>query len=308
MGGFDPRMSVHGEPADTPEDTEPAKPGALLTSTIWQITSILLIFMVVIGFVAVIPFGPALTITSDPVASRTQVGFVDIDLFGIQIPQVSELVIFIVLIIIMMVSLAVVAGAIGWAFYAMARGVASAQATPHTPLGRQLLEFAPGEAVEAAAPARRTIPAPAAYVLFAIATVCIYYIVFQFIMPAVTSPNALGSIVPFAPDAVWQLSLAIALGVAAAVVRPPNPLMFWAVFAAMAFALYPIFYHVAVGLVYLAFPSIGPITAEFQRVLASLLNAIIIPLLILRPKWFSRFIGRVARLLARFLRWVGTVK
>ena len=114
---------------------------------------------------------------------------------------------------------------------------------------------------------------------------------------------------PIADDARLLFSVAGALALAAGIARPRNNLMPLAVYGAMAAFLYPLFYHVLVGLVYTAvFPSFGEGTQEFQRVIVSLLNALIIPLIILRPLWVTRLIGRIARLLARFLRWVGTVR
>ncbi|MBE0690897.1 MAG: hypothetical protein IH587_12335 [Anaerolineae bacterium] len=118
--------------------------------------------------------------------------------------------------------------------------------------------------------------------------------------------------VPFvtiADDARLLFSVAGALALAAEIARPRNILMPLAVFGAMATFLYPLFYHVLVGLVYTAvLPSFGPGSQETQRVLASLLSALIIPLIILRPLWVTRLIGRIARVLASFLRWIGTVK
>jgi hypothetical protein len=311
MGSFDPRMSVHGEEAEAHHDKEPSHPMGILSGTLWQLTTILIVFMIVIGFVAVVPGGPALRTVGDPLGSSAAVGFTDVNLFGIQIPQVSELVIFIALIIIMMLSLFVAAGALGWAFTALSRGVAEAQAAPHTPLTRQLLELPSGAAgeSEAATPTRPTFPSMVYNALFAVAAVLAFIILYQFVMPVIAN-NILGNgtILRLADDAKLLLSLAGAFAIASFAVRPPGFLMFLGVFLAMALALYPIFYHVAVGLVYLAFPSIGPITPEVQRVAASLLNAIIIPLLILRPKFLTRLIGRLARWLAGVLRWVGTVK
>jgi hypothetical protein len=308
MGGFDPRMSAHGEGHE--EEHTPAeepKPIALLSSTLWQLTTLLIVGLLVIAAVAWVPFGPALTITADPVASTTGIGFFDVNLFGIEIPQVSELVVFIAFIAIMMLSLLVVAGLLGRAFFGLAQGVATAQATPVSVMERQLFELPPGEA---AAPAgQKGLPEALSITLFISAAIAIGLITYNVIMPIIAT-NVLGDgdILVLAEDAKFWLSVAAGLGLAAAIVRPRGNLMALAVYGAIAAALYPIFYHVAVGLVYLAFPSIGPITAEVQRQAASILNALLIPLLILRPKWITRFIGRVARELAKFLRWVGTVK
>jgi hypothetical protein len=313
MGGFDPRMSVHGEEAehhDEPEETP--QPMALLASSTWQIVTLLLGFVLVIAAIAWVPFGPALTITADPLASRTGIGFVDVDLFGIQIPQVSELVIFAIVVIVMILSLVAVAGFIGWLFFSLSRGVAQAQATPYTPLDRQLFQLPSGAAVvegEApSAPARRGLPDAVRTPLFFVVAAAAFAVLYLLVMPIIAD-NVLGAVVPIADDTRFFFSLAGALAIGAAVARPVGNLMALAVFFAAAFALYPIFYHVLVGLVYTAvFPSLGQGTQEAQRVIVSWLNALIIPLLVLRPLWVSRLIGRVARVLANVLRWVGTVK
>ncbi len=313
MGGFDPRMSVHGEEAEHHDEAEETpKPMALLASSTWQLVTLLIGFILVIAAIAWLPFGPALTITADPVASRTGIGFVDVELFGIQIPQVSELVIFAAFVIIMILSLVAVAGFIGWLFFSLSRGVAQAQATPYTPLDRQLFQLPSGQAViegdVPAAPARRGIPDAMRTPLFFIVAAAAFAVLYLLVMPIIAE-NVLGAIVPIADDARFFFSLAGALAIGAAVAQPQGNLMALAVYLAAAFALYPIFYHVLVGLVYTAvFPNFGEGTQEAQRVVVSWLNALIIPLLVLRPVWVSRAVGRVARVLANFLRWVGTVR
>jgi Na+-transporting methylmalonyl-CoA/oxaloacetate decarboxylase gamma subunit len=316
MGGFDPRMSVHGEEHEAEpaaHEEAPAKPFALLSSTIFQLSTLLIVVLVVLFFIALLPFGPSLTVTEAPLASRTAVGFWEVTAFG-QTFLLSKLVVFIGFIIFMMASLLVAAGGIGWAMNQLAKGVVNAQAVPYTPLTRQLVELPAGGSaaaapldVEAAPPAPASgIPDSARLPLFVVLAAAIFAVMYLVIMPA--TRTLLAGVVPLADDTMWMWSLAAALGIGASIARPQNWVQPLAIYLSLVFLLYPIFYHVAIGLVYLAFPSIGPVTPEVQRVLISWINVLLIPALILRPKWISIAIGRVARTLARFLRWVGTVR
>jgi hypothetical protein len=308
MGGFDPRMSAHGEEAhDEHADVTPT-PLALNSSIVWKLTTLLIVVGLIIFVIAAVPFGPALTVTEVPEASRTAVGFSDFELFGIEIPQVSQLTLFIAFVVIMMLSLFAVAGGLGWIFFSASKGIANAAVVEHTPMERQLFELPAGEGAQAAdEPKASGLPAALSIPVFLVVAIVGFVVTYFIIMPIV-SGNILAGIVPIAEDTRLFFSIAAGLAAGAAIGRPRGSLMFWAVFLAFAAFLYPIFYHVAIGLVYLAFPSIGPITAEFQRTLLSIVNALIIPILILRPKWVTFAAGRAARILANFLRWVGTVK
>ncbi|MCL4248399.1 MAG: hypothetical protein KJ065_09675 [Anaerolineae bacterium] len=307
IGGFDPRMSVHGEAAAHEEEAEgEAKPIQLLGSSIWQLTTILIVFMIVIGFVAWLPGGPRLTVTDNALASPVQIGFFELAL-GDQIIPVSELVVFIVFIIIMMISLLLAAGALGAVFFSLSRGIANAAVAPQTTMERQLFELPAGAPTGEAAP-QAGMPDWTRNIVFVVVFLAAFAALWLLIVPFV-SDQILATFVPIADDARLLFSVAGALALAAGIARPRNNLMPLAVYGAMAAFLYPLFYHVLVGLVYTAvFPSFGEGTQEVQRVIVSLLNALIIPLIILRPLWVTRLIGRIARLLARFLRWVGTVR
>ena len=302
MGGFDPRMSVHGE-AHEEETHEEPKPTELLGGTIWQLTTLLIGFILVLAAIAWLPTGPTLTITADPAASRTGIGYFDLNLFGIEIPQVSELVIFIGFFIIMMLSLFILAGALGAGFHSLARGVANAQAVQHTPLQHQLFELPSGQvAVEAepeAPAAPRSFSEPVANILFFAILVVGFLVIYNVIMPFIIN-NVLGDIIQILDDTRFCFSIAGALALAAGIARPSNILTPAAVYLAIAAVLYPIFYYAAIGLV-IASP-------EIVRFTASVVNALLIPLLILRPKFVTFLIGRGARIAANVLRWVGTVR
>jgi hypothetical protein len=302
MGGFDPRMSVHGEGHEEEAHEEEPKPTELLGGTIWQLTTLLIGFVLILVAFAWIPGGPRLTITADPAASTVGIGYFDLNLFGIQIPQVSELVIFIAFFIIMMLSLFVLAGALGAGFHSLARGVANAQAVQHTPMERQLFELPsglPATETASATAARPRFSEPVANILFFAILVVGFFVIYSLIMPIVIN-NILGDVLVILDDTRFFFSIAGALALAAGIARPPNILTPAAVFLAIAALLYPIFYHVAIGLV-IASP-------EIVRVIASAVNALLIPLLLLRPKFVTFVVGRGARIAANVLRWVGTVK
>jgi hypothetical protein len=290
MGGFDPRMSVHGEEAEHAHDEEevPDKPTGYLTEAIWQLTTILLVALLVLFAVAWFPGGFTLRTTEVPDASLTSVGFVNMNVFGVEFEGVSQLVLFIAFIMIMMVSLGVVAGGIGFAMYALSGGIANAAATKFTPFGGQLFEYPTGE--DAPKP---SIPLPLTIAAFAGITIVVFIVMMQFIMPVVTGPNVLGVVIPFRNDAIILFSLAAGLGAAAAIIKPRFWLMPLAVYAALVCLLYPIFYHVAIGLV---IPS-----PEALRVIVSLVNALLIPLLIIRPLWLLKVTGVLTRVGA----WTG---
>src|SRR5690606_22454241 len=48
MGGFDPKMSVHGEHAEAVVEEVPT-PSRMLSASIWQISTLLLVVLIVLG-------------------------------------------------------------------------------------------------------------------------------------------------------------------------------------------------------------------------------------------------------------------
>lgn len=128
VGGFDPRMSVHGEEAEAADEEAEATPGGLLRGSIWQIVTLLLLLLLAVAAFALLPGGPALTITADPMASTAQVGMFEMELpFGGPVVQVSQMVVFLVFIIIMFLSLGIAAAVISAALYALNRGIRDVQ-------------------------------------------------------------------------------------------------------------------------------------------------------------------------------------
>ncbi len=131
MGAFSPEMNAHGEEAErlreeAEKNIDKAPPGKLLTGSVWTLAAWTLVFIVAIFGFASIPGGFHLVTTVDPGASRTISGLVEMDLFGTTV-QVSQLVIFAVVLIVLFISLALVAGAVAWIFGGMSVGIAEAK-------------------------------------------------------------------------------------------------------------------------------------------------------------------------------------
>jgi hypothetical protein len=131
MGAFSPEMNAHGEEAErireeAEKNIDKAPPGKLLSGSIWTMAAWTLVFIVVIFGFASIPGGFLLTTTTDPGASLVISGLVEMDLFGTTV-QVSQLVIFAVVLIVLFLSLAAVAGVLAWLFSGASAGIAEAK-------------------------------------------------------------------------------------------------------------------------------------------------------------------------------------
>lgn len=133
MGAFDPKMNVHGEghaddhaPADADE-----KPSSIIRGYVWKITTgLIVLFVAVFGF-ATIPSGPVLRSVPQAEGAAEAVGFVPVQLpFGGPEIMVSQLVIFAVFIIIMLISLFLVALLIASVIRYFAGGAKNPQNVP----------------------------------------------------------------------------------------------------------------------------------------------------------------------------------
>ncbi len=235
IGAFNPLLSVHGageEEAHAALEKRARKPEAMVASITWSLIGwLVLILVLIIGF-ATLPYGFALTITADPMASTAMVGFVEVTI-GSSTLVISQIVLLIIFIAIMFISLFTVAGALGYVFFGLNRGMVTSQQEAGLKLGSSPL-------LEAGAPVVETRPARE------------------------LSPLA-------------RTVLRVAL--------------FVIVFA----VLYLLFYYVAIGLIFPAQPWLT---------ILSLVNALIFTVLIVRPAALLVFIGRIAALLARFVRWL----
>lgn len=73
MGAFDPKMSAHGEEAHAEPDPDSLPPPALVGGITWQVAALLSVSIVIL-FAAGAYSGLGLTITTDPLASRSIIG------------------------------------------------------------------------------------------------------------------------------------------------------------------------------------------------------------------------------------------
>ncbi len=104
MGAFDPKMSVHGEGHDEEahHEEEEATPASILGGIGWQMTALLIGFIV---FLAAISFPGfiTLTTTADPIASATQVGFIPV-----QVADLAHLILLLITPVVLIGALVVV--------------------------------------------------------------------------------------------------------------------------------------------------------------------------------------------------------
>ncbi|MDX2161664.1 MAG: hypothetical protein SF162_10090 [bacterium] len=300
MGGFDPKMSAHGEEAadhgdahhaDEAEALDNAPPSKILSSTIWTLTTLLLVTVGLVWAFALIPGGFTLITTDDPNASLVQVGYIQAEVFGRSL-QISQLVVFLVFIIITMGSLAVIGAGIAGFFMWVSRGLAENKVPAGAgAVGSAPLLTGPESAVVTANPNAIPIEIPgfvrqiiAASVTFTVVSLLFFLI----LLPAAIS---------HAPE--WITPLSILMGVLAVifVVRPAfvtRLAQTWALILFIFLILYFIFYEVAIGLV-IAQP-------YALRVLVSLVNAFLFAVLLVRASWVVWFVGASARVTLTILR------
>jgi hypothetical protein len=151
MGAFDPRMNEHAhEPAEgedthalvAAEEPEVEQPSQLLGGYLWHISSILLALLIFIVFFALLPQGPALRTVQQAEGNVSAVGYVSLDLGG-QVMQVSQLTLLVGLVIVMFLTVAVVAGGLGFVFFGLNQGVATVRKVQYTAIEAEPLEREP---------------------------------------------------------------------------------------------------------------------------------------------------------------------
>lgn len=290
IGAFDPKLSVHGEAEHHDEVEEAPKPYAFLTDSIWQIATVLvLVFIALFAFAAL--GGLTLKTTADPLASATEVGF-----FTLQLPfdgpevLLSELVVFIAFILITFISLAIAAFLIAKAFTYLDTGIAVSKLEAKSgaaglPSGSAAVAALPsGSAVQPASSAKPSDLAlnPVRVGVYLIVALAVFLVFNNVIF---------NTLFPQTADVQLGLSLMIALGVASVAARP----FFIGLFLFLFVAMFYLFYWILVGLV---------VPVEPIRTVSSLASAFIFALLILRPTLLLQTLGRIAALVARFLRWL----
>lgn len=290
MGAFDPKMNLHGEEAERELErmaqVEPP-PNKLLFGTVWQIATI-----TILGFIVLVAFailsGFTLVTTADPLASPNLIGYFPVEWFGQEL-LISELVVFVFFLIAAFVSLALVAGALGWLFTFLTRGIKEAEAIPITAKPAPALASA-GAAGALTAGAGATVQAETAKVE--------------------AKPRFLPNLTPrmVLPDKkmrkglfgwlAWLLLIPVRIIIAFLRPNKDNPttvdwLISLIAFGVLTAVLYLFFYYVAIGLIFPTLPGLE---------LISLANAVLVALLLWRPKYVLQLNGMIAGLIARILR------
>jgi hypothetical protein len=104
IGAFDPKMSIHGEGHDEHHEEEEAEatPIGILGGIGWQITALLIGFIVVAAAIS-FPGFITLTTTADPIASPTQVGFIPV-----QVADLAHLILLLITPVVLIGALLVV--------------------------------------------------------------------------------------------------------------------------------------------------------------------------------------------------------
>lgn len=310
MGAFDPRLSIHGdheveEAVHEQLAEEAAQPRSLLFGATWQIATIVLLLIIVLGGFAALPGGLALTQTTVPGASPTTVGYTPVSLpFGGPEIQVSTLVIFAIFIIWAFVSLAVAAGAIGYIFVFLARGVAEVKVAGAAAGGGT-----------AALPAPEAAPEPAVHRSSREALITFFGVIVSFVGLFVLLNLAIGLIIPGlsipgvalmldTPTQIQAVALIIAIVLTYAIWGRAR-FMYVAPFVVWFYVLYLVFYFVAIGLI-LPQPSLPGLnlflTPLETLAFLSATNAALFALIILRLPLVLAVIGIVARWVAFQLR------
>lgn len=292
IGAFNPKLSVHGDEAEEEavhHELEVAanRPSSILTSSVWRIAFILLIATIILFAFAALPFGPTLTITQDPLASTTQIGNFTLTI-GDQVIEVSELVVFLLFIGLIFVSLLIFAGLLGALFVYLNRNIKQVETDARAPRPAAAVALGSGNAAVAALPSGAGAPA------YTAPTEPFPDIrVRQLVPPRPVGRNLLAWL-------VWLVR--IPLNAIYLLIAPPatnRTAGGWVrtllVFAIVFIILYLLFYYVAIGLILPGSPLLVPL---------SVINALLITFLILRPKYVLQLTGYIALVIARFVRWL----
>lgn len=190
MGAFNPKMSVHGEAAEeaeaaAEEAAEEGTPGGLLTGGIWQVATLLILLLVVLGGFAALPGGLSLTQTAIAYASPTSVGFVPLQLpFGGPEIMLSQLVLFAAFIIWAFLSLLLAAAIFAFLLSFLSRGIASVQVVgAGAGAGVAALPSPTPEAAEARSMRQPIFTAALFLIVFLALYAFFYYVAIGLIMP-----------------------------------------------------------------------------------------------------------------------------
>lgn len=143
MGAFDPQMNLHAHEPEEGEDAhaheepgeEEDEPGKVLGGWLWLLSSLLILLLIAIAFFALLPDGPGLRISGDPLADFAAIGVVQLHLGGATF-EMTQLTLLVAFSIFMFVSLAVAAGGIGLLMHTLHNGVKTVAEVQHTPFQR----------------------------------------------------------------------------------------------------------------------------------------------------------------------------
>ncbi len=147
MGAFDPLMNTHAhEPAEGEEEhaheeaEEEAEddPDRVLGGWLWLSSSLLILLLIVIAAFALLPEGPGLRISGDPLADFASIGVVQLQL-GDATFEMTQLTLLAAFVIFMFLSLGIAAGAIGLLMHTLHNGLTIVSDVGHTPMQRELL-------------------------------------------------------------------------------------------------------------------------------------------------------------------------
>ncbi len=190
IGAFDPKLSVHGEEAEEEAAHEEIaeqgdQPRSILFGYTWQITTLLIIFLLLVAGFALIPGGLALTQTVVPGASPATVGYVPMTLpFGGPEIQVSTLVIFIVFILWALVSLVIAAAIFAFVFSFLSRGLVEVKSA-----GGGTIALPPPSEPQAPPDLRQRITTLVIFVVtFVVLYLVFYYVAIGLIFPQPQAP------------------------------------------------------------------------------------------------------------------------
>lgn len=336
MGGFDPSQSLHGEAAEQAKAV-PATPGRILNNSVFLLATALIGVVILLFVFAAFPGGLALRTVADPLASTTQNGFFEMELFG-QTMEVSKLVIFAVFVIFMFVSLAAVGWIIAWVFTFLNRGLEESKAEA-AQAKVDAAALASGDAAVAALPAggsqdlavtelapsqSKGVPVERKNSIVEFFKV-VFLLLIAVVILAVVGLGANALLEPlvesiFAPLAahgpigaltydiarasVAPIALLIAAAVTTLILRPSwffnvarNHRAAFIRYAVVLVALHVFFYYIAIGLIMPTLP-LTPV---------SLVNAVAITTPLLYPNFALQVLGIGASYTARFVRWLPSI-
>lgn len=156
MGAYNPSVNQHPHEPEIDEETglivvdashdeehdhhdeEPEEGFSVFGWSLWQVSFLTIVLLFVIGAAATLPTGFYLQQSNDPGASPASVGTTTMTLpFGGPEIEVTQLTLFIGLVLITIVSLGAIGGVLALIFYSLSGNVKAANEAPDVPFGMQ---------------------------------------------------------------------------------------------------------------------------------------------------------------------------